>query len=649
MKIKFIIAAAAALVLAAGIADAQDLKPVKDKATKLYGYQNKSKAWVIPPSYEGAKRFKDGLAEVSIKEGKTKYIGVIDTDGRIVIPLECSDVSFSSKNHLIFAKRGDEDNFAMWGVYDYGGNEIWPPQFRAAPSFTDGTAIVEDAYTGLKGVVDYGGHLIVPFENLAVTRSHGGYAVLTQDFVHIQYDGRLSTLSEYSHPGYVIPYDPDGDPVRAAAWGIWPIGTRFHSNSFKAAKVDRAPWQNAYCSDAGLDWSGERFVRIEPVEDEEVHPGSMIDPISGKLYTLKAVLYEANGVPVGEVSEWGWIDAMFEEGAIYHGDDGQVWMLMRDINYPARPSFTSALSFRKPVNHENVLTGLGIYSYQLENMYNPLRYSDRAIKIITAENAGITYRVPAPDPGFRYARAIQEIHRAPVFRQRFNCGDVFNCRVRPKDGGIELELADELVCRFDDRFNDPYFSMSEAVPIFWGPHNDYCVVLSAHPTVSSHATKDDVYDTRGEFDIALELYDGRDRFVQTIALVPSVDYIADGWIVLEKEGIALKMRGFGGRPGDKMGRIVKLEGATRLPATISALVNAGRPHSPAPAQPTTNKPAQPNAGKPTPNPRHNENYRKNVEQQNAEQQNSGQQNQNADQRPDEKQQQNTPPRRSGTR
>ena len=45
-------------VLAAGIAfsaPAQDLKPVKDKTTKKFGYQGKNKTWAIEPVYDTTK------------------------------------------------------------------------------------------------------------------------------------------------------------------------------------------------------------------------------------------------------------------------------------------------------------------------------------------------------------------------------------------------------------------------------------------------------------------------------------------------------------------------------------------------------------------------------------------------------------------
>lgn len=561
MKTRFIVAVTAALLVASA-AFGQDLKPVKDKSTKLFGYQDKSKNWVVPPAYFSAKNFKDGLAEVTVKPGKTKLHGIIDATGREVIPPVCNSVSVNKKEKLIFAERETEAGLGwLWGVYDYEGNEIWAPQFASAPVFYDGRGIARSAENGLKGVIDVEGKLLVPFENLALERAYGGYEALSMDFVRREYDSRINVTSEFAYPGYVIPYDPEGDPVRAAAWHAGPIGYRLHRNNLRLVQVAPGRWgSSATCNTLPLDWGDGRFVRLEPVEDPHAHPGSMEDPFSGKLYTVAAVLCEADGTQVKVVSEWGWLDVEFAEGIIYNSEGKESWMIMRDVNCPPIPAFSTSLSSYRTINKDDVISGLGIYKYELENMYVPERFSDRAVRIITGENAGITYRMPPEVPGFKMARAIKELHRTPLFHYRFRVGDIVNCRVRPVEGGVELELADGFVCRYEDRFSDPYFSMTGEEPLYWGPANEYSVILTARQAPNGpDFTKDDVYGSDGSVEFALELYDGLDRYIQTIAMAPSVDFCSDGWIVLGEAGIALRVRerhpaGHAGvRPGDRPG------------------------------------------------------------------------------------------------
>ena len=85
-------------------ANAQDLKPAKDKQTKKYGYKNKQKEWVIDPAFDDAKKFDDdGCALVKL-DGK---YGLIDLEGKWVLPAEYDDIGKYNKNGLCELKIKD--------------------------------------------------------------------------------------------------------------------------------------------------------------------------------------------------------------------------------------------------------------------------------------------------------------------------------------------------------------------------------------------------------------------------------------------------------------------------------------------------------------------------------------------------------------
>ena len=418
----------AALLCLATAAGAQDLKPVKDKESKLFGYQDKSKNWVIPPSFESAKRFnngyavvekgglkglidpagnwvlqpqydnigkydKSGLCEVTVKNGKVRRHGLADQAGRLVMPPECVAVSVLRSESLIAAERDVEiprvGMKPMWGLYDMQGNEIFEPQFTSSPSFYNGRGTARSAWNGLKGIISSDGETLLPFNNLAISSRYGGYEVLTSDFVREVWDSRMQKTEEFPLQGYVFPYDPAGDPVRAAAWHVGPVGHRFHRNNLKEARIS-SDWRSkgASCSDLRIDWGYDRFVRFEPVIDDGQHPGSMLEPNSGQYYTVKAVLCESDGTPVGDVSRWGWFEAECAEGVVYNAEGNGLWMAMRELNCPAIPTFSLELNDYRIINHDDVLTGLGLRSYELDRMYNPLNAADRCIEIIEGENLG---------------------------------------------------------------------------------------------------------------------------------------------------------------------------------------------------------------------------------------------------------------------
>ncbi|MBO4670241.1 MAG: WG repeat-containing protein [Bacteroidales bacterium] len=623
-----------ALLCLATAAGAQDLKPVKDKETKLYGYQDKDKNWVIPPSYQSAKKFnsgfavvektglkglidatgrwvippqyddigkfdKSGLCEVTIKEGKVRRRGLADQSGRFVIPPECVAVNVLRNESLIAAERDVEVPRVglkpMWGLYDMQGNEVFEPQFTASPSFYNGRGTARSAWNGLKGIISSDGQTLLPFNNLAISSRYGGYEVLTADFVHEVWDSRMQKTEEFPFQGYVFPYDPAGDPVRAAAWHTGAIGHRFHRNNLKEVRLDNnRRIRGAACYDLRIDWHYDRFVRFEPVVDEEKHPGAMLEPNSGLYYTVKAVLCESDGTPLGDVSRWGWFEADCAEGIIYNAEGESLWMAMRDINCPAIPSFSVDLTDYRPINNADVISGLGLRSYELDRMYNPLNAADRYTEIIEGENLGITGMQDRPAPDLRSRRTLEDAMRLPIFRQPFGMGQVVNCKTRLTDAGLDIELADRLVCPVIDKFEDPSYEMKGVEEIYWGPNNARKVWLSLESVRRDpKCTIDDIYNTDSYFVIVLNLYEEDGRFLRTLGVAPALDFAADGMYVFESLNLALLARrndrverempkrnrwdsdDFWGTGEERPYRKMSIPGVKRLPGTLSSLKEAG--------------------------------------------------------------------------
>ena len=59
-----------------------------------------------------------------------------------------------------------------------------------------------------------------------------------------------------------------------------------------------------------------------------------------RYYTLKALLYEADGTFVQEVCSRGWLEGDFSEGAIYNADGKQRWAIMANPNALGLPAYT---------------------------------------------------------------------------------------------------------------------------------------------------------------------------------------------------------------------------------------------------------------------------------------------------------------------
>ncbi len=568
----------ALLMLSIG-ASAQTLKPVKDRQTKKYGYQDKQKNWVIPPTFDDANRFNDdgfaqvkldgryglinpsgewvlmpeyddigkfdknGFCELKVKEGKVKMYGVADITGRVLLPPVFHSVDVPRSGECLMASlEMDQDGLrgtALWGVFDRNGQEIYSPQFLSQPSVSDGIVIGKNARTGLYGAGDLGGNILLPFEFLSISRYGGGFRTLDRCFTQASYNNRFQRAESFRQPGAVVPYDVMDDKVRAAAWHSGLVGTRLHPNQVRAVEMQPGhSSRHALCRELDVDWGYGRFLRLEPFATDGSDPDAMADPVSGRSYTLKAMLYEADGTLVGEVTDRGWLEAECREGVIYNAGGLENWLVLTDPNSLALPSFSLNLSGYRALAHDNIYNGLGIRSYDLERLDDVRSYAGRLTAIVEGENTGVTSYLP-PEVDMRDARMERDVMRADLFYHPFHMGEAVSCELHDRGEELEVELYNQLVIRFEDRFQDPYYSMDADELIYWGPHNARTLRLSLEATYSSDALADDVAGTGKHWGIVLSLYEEDGSWLRTLARAPYATFAQDGVLVFKELGIAL--------------------------------------------------------------------------------------------------------------
>ncbi len=605
MRNKSLLFLGALLLLCLG-ASAQNLKPVKDKQTKKYGYQDKQKNWVIPPAYDDANRFdddgfamvkvdglrglidpegnwileplyddigkfdKNGVCELKIKEGKHKWYGIANRSGKILLPVVYNSVDVFHRGGCIMASRESLDpgliGDPLWGVYDFDGNELFAPQFLSEPSLHDGILIAKDT-SGLYGAGDLSGRVLLPCEFLAISRPRNGFHTLETSFRQTAYTSDGHRAESFTPPGAIIAYDPMGDKVRAAAWQHGCIGIRLYANQIRAVETQPGfGGRRAVCREADIDWRPGRFLRLEPFVTDAEDPDAMVWPSGGKSYTLKAMLYEADGSLVGEVTDKGYLEAECAEGVIYRAGGVESWLVLADPNSLGLPSYSLNLTGFRNLSHDNVYNGLGIRSSELESLDKVRNFARRRIEIIEGENVGICSYLP-PVIDLTDARRMRDIMRPDIFFHAFHMGEVVNCKIRERGEELEIELSDQLVCRFENHFSDPSYSFSGDELIYWGPHNARTVRVSLEPTYS----KDALADMNGKFwTLVLSLHEEDGSWLRTLARAPFADYTRNGVLVFSDLGIALLAPDAPqSRPEGR--RTIRIGKPMPLPHTVNAL------------------------------------------------------------------------------
>jgi hypothetical protein len=119
--------------------------PVKSSAGK-WGYQDKSGTFIVPPQFDRAERFSEGLAVVQLKD----KFGYIDPNGRLVIPVKFAHVEpFSEGLALVYTTwgmniLGAQEGYTFFvraGYIDHSGKFVIKPRYvENAHSFSQGLA-----------------------------------------------------------------------------------------------------------------------------------------------------------------------------------------------------------------------------------------------------------------------------------------------------------------------------------------------------------------------------------------------------------------------------------------------------------------------------------------------------------------------------
>ncbi|MES2389113.1 MAG: WG repeat-containing protein [Bacteroidota bacterium] len=117
----------------------------------LWGYIDKNGKQTIVPAYKTAGPFSNSLAVVENDAGT----GVINTDGKVIIPFGVYDSIRSFKNHAARVQKGK-----IFGLINTGGLNIAAGEFNEIGEFFGGRAWVHQDYK--YGYIDTLGQIVIP-------------------------------------------------------------------------------------------------------------------------------------------------------------------------------------------------------------------------------------------------------------------------------------------------------------------------------------------------------------------------------------------------------------------------------------------------------------------------------------------------------
>ena len=200
------------------------LVEIRDENGDLkYGFADIDDNWIIPPTYNNAELFHEGLAEVLIYDKETNSIKYkfIDKTGAVVLDIEELGYSycesyFSDGLCLVYKEENKKFGFidktgilVIPAIYDIIDDN--PFTFDVPDSFHDGRAVVKK--DGKFGMIDTAGNIIVPiiYDHIRYFIDNDNYNIYNGTVV-ARKDGKFGIIDYYTGD-VVVPliYDDIGD------------------------------------------------------------------------------------------------------------------------------------------------------------------------------------------------------------------------------------------------------------------------------------------------------------------------------------------------------------------------------------------------------------------------------------------------------
>lgn len=157
-----------------------------EPSLRKWGYMDRRGRLVIPPHFDGAESFSEGIARVYTYDGEEAHIEFINREGEVICSVSQENCLVGKYTHRDFSEGllalREEPN-GKFGFVDTTGEFVIEPQFNSARNFAEGLAAVSwhDANDKLHhGFINRAGEVIIDMGDLRVRDFQQGVAVFIE-------------------------------------------------------------------------------------------------------------------------------------------------------------------------------------------------------------------------------------------------------------------------------------------------------------------------------------------------------------------------------------------------------------------------------------------------------------------------------------
>ena len=158
-----------------------------------FGFKREDGTVFVEPTYQFVDKFH---GDYCIVYNDYEHCGLIDRQGRIVVPVEYESVNYPTDGMIRISQEG------LFGFFDTTGRLAIEPRYRTASGFSEGVAAVIvdfDSLSSAYGYIDKSGNMVLPPVYEYAMTFEEGYAIIRQyeRYGMIDHNGNIVLPTKY--------------------------------------------------------------------------------------------------------------------------------------------------------------------------------------------------------------------------------------------------------------------------------------------------------------------------------------------------------------------------------------------------------------------------------------------------------------------